>query len=244
MRQIEPIAFFHSPFTSKFGIPRQSGVVEELRGRIVFTPTYRQEEAIRGLEDFDYIWLIWGFEAPSNLPPKGEASKLACSSAGSLPPQGGSWRGALTVRPPRLGGNERIGVFASRSPFRPNGLGLSSVRISKIENGEIEVMGADLMDGTPIFDIKPYVPYTDSHPEARGGFTQQHEWQTLEVEIPEEVKKLFTSDELTALRKTLEQDPRPHYHHDRERIYGMPFAGHDVKFRVEDKRCIVLQADS
>ena len=149
----------------------------------------------------------------------------------------------LTVRPPRLGGNERIGVFASRSPFRPNGLGLSSVRISKIENGEIEVLGADLMDGTPIFDIKPYVPYADSHPEARGGFTQQHEWQTLEVDIPEEVEKLFTPDELTALRKTLEQDPRPHYHHDSERIYGMPFAGRDVKFRVEKQRCIVLQAE-
>ena len=225
---IEPIAFFHSPFTSKFGIPRQSGVVEELRGHIVFTTPYKHEEAIRGLEDFDYIWLIWGFEAPSNLPLKGEAARH---------------HPALTVRPPRLGGNERIGVFASRSPFRPNGLGLSSVRISKIENGEIEVLGADLMDGTPIFDIKPYVPYADSHPEARGGFTQQHEWQTLEVDIPEEVEKLFTPDELTALRKTLEQDPRPHYHHDSERIYGMPFAGRDVKFRVEKQRCIVLQAE-
>lgn len=221
MRQIEPIAFFHSPFTTKFGIPRQSGVVEELRGRIMFTPAYRHEEAIRGLEDFDYIWLIWGFtQHPSP-----------------------NTQQALTVRPPRLGGNERIGVFASRSPFRPNGLGLSSVRISKIENGEIEVLGADLMDGTPIYDIKPYVPYADSHPEARGGFTQQHEWQTLEVEIPEEVEKLFTPDELIALRKTLEQDPRPHYHRDNQRVYGMPFAGRDVKFRVEDNRCIVMRAD-
>lgn len=224
-RQIEPIAHFHSPFTSKFGVPRQSGLVETLRGRIVFTPAFRHEEAIRGLADFDYIWLIWGFEAPSNLPLKGEAARH---------------HPALTVRPPRLGGNERVGVFASRSPFRPNGLGLSSVRIAKIENGEIEVLGADLMDGTPIYDIKPYVPYADSHPTARGGFTEKREWKKLEVEIPEEIQSVFSPDDLQALIQTLEQDPRPHYHHDPQRVYGMPFAGHDVKFRVENNKCIVL----
>jgi tRNA-Thr(GGU) m(6)t(6)A37 methyltransferase TsaA len=224
-RQIEPIAVFRSPFTSKFGVPRQSGLVETLRGRIVFTPAFRHEEAIRGLEDFDYIWLIWGFE--------NERSKES----------GVRSQEALTVRPPRLGGNERVGVFASRSPFRPNGLGLSSVRIAKIENGEIEVLGADLMDGTPIYDIKPYVPYADSHPTARGGFTEKREWKKLEVEIPEEIQSLFSPDDLQALIQTLEQDPRPHYHHDPHRVYGMPFAGHDVKFRVENNKCIVLVLD-
>ena len=212
MRQIAPIAYFHSPLTSKFGVPRQSGLAENLHGRIVFEPEYRREEALRGLEDFDYVWLIWGF--------------------GTSP--------RLTVRPPRLGGNERIGVFASRSPFRPNGLGLSSVRIAKIENGEIDVVGADLMDGTPIYDVKPYVPYADAHPEARGGFTDQHEWKTLRVEIMDEVKALFTEDELQALTEILALDPRPRYHDDPQRIYGMPFAGRDVKFRVENGRVMVV----
>lgn len=221
MKRIAPIAYFHSPLTSKFGVPRQSGLVENLHGRIVFEPEYRREEALRGLEGFDYVWLIWGFSMV-----EGRESRVE----------------SLTVRPPRLGGNERIGVFASRSPFRPNGLGLSSVRIAKIENGEIDVVGADLMDGTPIYDVKPYVPYADAHPEARGGFTDKRGWKTLTVEIPDEVKTLFTEEELQALTEILSLDPRPRYHDDPQRIYGMPFAGRDVKFRVAGVRIIILGA--
>jgi len=218
---IEPIAFFHSPLTSKFGIPRQSGLAENLQGRIVFTPDYRHEEAVRGLEDFDYLWIIWEFQ---NSPGQGR----------------------LTVRPPRLGGNERIGVFASRSPFRPNHLGLSCVRINNIEQSHTEgpiihVLGADLMDGTPIYDVKPYVAYADAHPDARCGFVDQREWQPLSVEMPEAIGMLFSSSEREALRQVLAQDPRPRYHDDPERIYGMPFAGHDVKFRVADGVVHVLQ---
>ena len=218
MRQIEPIAFFHSPFTSKFGIPRQSGVVEELRGRIVFTPAYRQEEAIRGLEDFDYLWLIWGFSEHV------AADKHA------------------TVRPPLLGGNERVGVWATRSPFRPNNLGLSSVRIAAIDRQQpaIDVLGADLMDGTPIYDIKPYLPYVDSHPEARGGFTDQRSWQELQVVMPQELQQVFSADDLAILRQTLALDPRPHYHADDGRTYGMPFMGYDIRFQVSNGTLTVV----
>lgn len=163
---IEPIAYFHSPFHSKFGIPKQSGLVEELEGSIVFCPEYRNADALRGLDEFDYLWLIWGFSA----------NKHAATS--------------LVVRPPLLGGNEKMGVFATRSPFRPNALGLSSVRISRIETDTtrgpvITVVGADLMDGTPIYDIKPYIPYADSHPEAKGGFTDTHAICRLTVVIPD-----------------------------------------------------------
>ena len=213
---ITPVAYFHSPFSTKFGIPRQSGLVQELTGRIVFTPPYRHAEAVRGLERFDYLWMIWEFS---------EANK-------------GEKQGKLTVRPPRLGGNERIGVFASRSPFRPNSLGLSCVRIVKVEQTAegpvIHVQGADLMDGTPIYDIKPYVTYADSHPEARSGFVDERQWQPLKVEIPTSVAAMFTTEELQALRGVLSQDPRPQFHDDPQRIYGMPFAGHDVHFRVAD----------
>ena len=158
---IEPVAYFRSPLTSKFGVPRQSGIVSELRGRIEFTERYARPEALRGMDAFDYLWLIWGFS--ENV----EAEKHP------------------TVRPPLLGGNERVGVWASRSPFRPNNLGLSSVRISRVlvDEAVIEVMGADLMDGTPIYDVKPYLAYADSHPDARGGFTDNHEWQRLQVEM-------------------------------------------------------------
>jgi tRNA-Thr(GGU) m(6)t(6)A37 methyltransferase TsaA len=213
---ITPVAYFHSPFSTKFGIPRQSGLVQELTGRIVFTPPYRHAEAVRGLERFDYLWMIWEFS---------EANK-------------GEKQVKLTVRPPRLGGNERIGVFASRSPFRPNSLGLSCVRIVKVEQTAegpvIHVQGADLMDGTPIYDIKPYVTYADSHPEARSGFVDERQWQPLKVEIPTSVAAMFTTEELQALRGVLSQDPRPQFHDDPQRIYGMPFAGHDVHFRVAD----------
>ena len=220
---IEPIAFFHSPLTSKFGIPRQSGLAPAVPGRIVFTPDYRHQEAIRGLEAFDYLWIIWEFSVQSST----------ASTA------------KLTVRPPRLGGNERIGVFASRSPFRPNRLGLSCVHINKVElNGDegpvIHVTGADLMDGTPIYDIKPYVTYADSHPEARSGFVDEREWQPLKVEIPDQVARLFDADELRGLQEVLAQDPRPQYHDDPQRIYGMPFGGRDVKFRVDGDTVYVV----
>ena len=219
---IKPIAYFRSPLTSKFGIPRQSGVVEDLVGEIVFEKEYSSPDAIRGLEGFDYIWLIWGFSA----------NKHASNG--------------LTVRPPRLGGNERLGVFATRSPFRPNPLGLSCVKIAKHTSdntilhpslgeglGGFYVLGADLMDGTPIYDIKPYIPYADAHPDARGGFTDDNDWQPLEVIIPEEIAHAFTDTEISSLKGVLSQDPRPQYHDDPERIYGMPFSGRDVKFKVE-----------
>ena len=211
--------------TSKFGIPRQSGVVEDLIGEIVFEPEYSSPDAIRGLEGFDYIWLIWGFSANKH-----------------------EQRG-LTVRPPRLGGNERLGVFATRSPFRPNPIGLSCVKLVSQNDSAINesapslrgraggeavlfVLGADLMDGTPIYDIKPYIPYADAHPDARGGFTDNNDWQPLEVIIPEEIANTFSPTELSSLRGVLSQDPRPQYHNDPNRIYGMPFAGRDVKFKV------------
>ena len=210
--KIEPIAFFRSPFTSKFGIPRQSGIVSELRGRVEFVGDYAQAEALRGIEDYDYLWLIWGFSENVN------AEKHP------------------TVRPPLLGGNERVGVWATRSPFRPNNLGLSSVRIARIdyEAPAIEVMGADLMDGTPVYDVKPYLPYVDCHAEARGGFTDSHEWQRLEVEVPDEMACLLSAADLTVLKEALALDPRPHYHDDPQRQYGMPFMDFDVRFKVTD----------
>lgn len=212
---IEPIAYFHSPFHSKFGIPKQSGLVEELEGSIVFCPEYRNADALRGLDEFDYLWLIWGFSA----------NKHAATS--------------LVVRPPLLGGNEKMGVFATRSPFRPNALGLSSVRISRIETDTtrgpvITVVGADLMDGTPIYDIKPYIPYADSHPEAKGGFTDTHAICRFTVVIPDCFHHLFSQSQLQALYKVLELDPRPHYHKSGQKEYGMPYMDYDVHFTVND----------
>lgn len=226
---INPVAYFHGPLTSKFGIPRQSGLAPALEGRIVLVPEYRHEEALRGLEQFEYLWLIWEFSANPQH-----------SSPDTRHP-------SLTVRPPRLGGNERVGVFASRSPFRPNRLGLSCVYINKVEFSTAEgpviyVSGADLMDGTPIYDMKPYVAYADAHPEARSGFVDQHQWQPLKVEIPEDVARLFSDDELQALREVLAQDPRPRFHDDPDRIYGMPFANRDVKFRVSEDVLFVIKA--
>ena len=219
---IHPIAYFHSPFSSKFGIPKQSGLVEELEGRIVFAPEYRNADYIRGLQGFDYIWLIWEFSDnrhPSKSP---------------------------VVRPPVLGGNERVGVFATRSPFRPNALGLSSVRIQRIELDStsgpvIHVLGADLMDGTPIYDIKPYIVYADCHPDARSGFVDNRSWPKLEVVIPEEITKNYQPERLSVLRKILELDPRPHYQNDPHRIYGMPFDGTDVRFFVENGVLTVIR---
>ena len=211
--EIQPIAHFESPFSTKFGIPRQSGLVPDLTGRIVFEPEYRQMDAVRGIDGFDYLWLVWEFSANR------DAEK------------------SLTVRPPRLGGNQRMGVFATRSPFRPNNLGLSCVKFDRVENDSklgpvIYVRGADLMDGTPIYDIKPYVAYADAHPDARSGFVDKTEWQPLQVELPEELAVKVPADQIESLKATLAQDPRPPYHDDPNRIYGMPFLNLDVKFKV------------
>lgn len=245
---IKPIAYYHGLLTSKFGIPRQSGLAEHLLGRIVFESEYRREEAVRGLEQFDYLWLIWEFSANKVMPSDGEGDSSKPSlTLGATRVGGDSAKPSLTVRPPRLGGNERVGVFASRSPFRPNRLGLSCVRINKVELSAsegplIHVMGADLMDGTPIYDVKPYVAYADAHPDARSGFVDQHLWSPLRVEVPDEVGRLFTDDELRALKEVLAQDPRPRYHDDPDRVYGMPFAGRDVKFRVNDGVVVVIKS--
>lgn len=215
---MKPVAYFRSPFGSKFGIPRQAGVVADVRGCIVLDKEYRTANAVRGMEEFDYLWLIWGFSANKH------GAK------------------GVTVRPPRLGGNKQMGVFATRSPFRPNPIGLSSVRIDHIDYGcpdapVIHVLGADIMDGTPIYDIKPYIPYTDAHPEACGGFTDTTEWQPLEVVVPEELQQNVPEQ----LLKILAQDPRPHYHNDPTRIYGMPFDGKDVRFRVDGKVLTIVE---
>ena len=211
---INPIAYFRSPFTSKFGMPKQSGLVADLKGQIVFEPAYRNPDFVRGLEAFDYVWLIWGFSANRH-----EAA-------------------SPVVRPPVLGGNEKMGVFATRSPFRPNALGLSSVRLESIEiepklGPVMHVLGADLMDGTPIFDIKPYISYADSHADARCGFVDERKWPKLEVVFPDSIEKFFSKEEIDVLRQTLALDPRPHYQNDPQKVYGMPFAGRDVHFRVD-----------
>lgn len=218
---IFPIAHFRSPFTSKFGIPKQSGLVEELRGSIVFEPKYRNSDYIRGLEDFDFLWLIWEFSAN----PHRAVSPV--------------------VRPPVLGGNERVGVFATRSPFRPNPLGLSSVKIDHVEMNDslgpvIHVLGADLMDGTPIFDIKPYIAYADCHVGVRSGFVDQIKWPKLSVVIPPSLETFLSKEQLEALRHTLELDPRPHYQNDPQKVYGMPFEGRDIHFLVNDGVLTVL----
>ena len=218
--QIEPIAYFHSPVNGKFGLPRQSGLAECLQGEIVLEEEFRQEEALRGLEGFDYLWLIWGFHLNRD-----DAAQRK-----------------LTVRPPRLGGNQRIGVYASRSPYRPNPLGLSSVKITRIIHGEgiIRVLGADLADNTPIYDIKPYVEYADSHPGVRSGFTDDHEWKELDVRI-ECGRQNLSDEDIRALTALLAQDPRPQYHHDPARIYHMDFCGKDIKFTVAEDTVTVIE---
>lgn len=224
--EIKPIAHFCSPFSSKFGIPKQAGLVKELEGQIVFEPEYRNPDALRGIEGFDYLWLIWEFSA----------NKHKANSP--------------VVRPPVLGGNEKVGVFATRSPFRPNNIGLSSVRISKVEwetnvGPVIHVKGGDLMDGTPIYDIKPYVVYADSHPEARSGFVDSRSWEKLEIVMPDEVKDDLmrhglTPEKLDVLKEVLAQDPRPHYQKDPHKVYGMPYEGLDIHF-VVDNGVLTLQ---
>lgn len=219
---IEPVAFFRSPFTSKFGIPRQSGLVASLKGVVELTGKYCVPESLRGLEEYDYLWLVWGFS----------------ENVGSTKHP--------TVRPPLLGGNKRVGVWATRSSFRPNNLGLSSVRIDSVDDrrGRIVVLGADLMDGTPIYDIKPYLPYVDSHPGASGGFTDSSEWQLLEVVVPDSVASVIGSEACRTLREILTQDPRPHYHADASREYVMPFMQWEIAFRVDGRTLTVISASS
>ncbi len=218
------IAHIQSAFPEKFGIPRQSGLVEDLVARIVFEPEYRVPEAVRGLEEFSHLWLIWEFS---------EAKRDTWSP---------------TVRPPRLGGNKRLGVFATRSPYRPNPVGLSCVRLDRVEQDSalgpvIYVKGADLMDGTPIFDIKPYLPYADCHPDAVGGFAAQRPEGGLQVDIPEPWIDMIPEQDRTALIGVLAQDPRPAYQNDPERTYGLSFAGMEVHFRVVDNLLTVCQVE-
>ena len=216
------IAHIRTDFPQKFGIPRQSGLVESLRGTIVFEPEYRSPDAVKGMEDYDYLWLLWKFQVPEK----------------------DNW--SATVKPPRLGGNTAVGVFATRSPFRPNNLGLSSVRLLGVENTKefgtvLHVAGADLMDGTPIFDIKPYIPYGDSHPDATGGFTDHAGDFLLNVDFPEELLHKLPLDKQAAAIGVLSHDPRPSYQKQAERIYGLNFAGFDIRFRVEEKTLTVLE---
>ena len=217
------IAHVENDLTTKFGVPRQSGIAKALDSRIVFEPPYRNIEALRGLEGFSHIWLLWDFS---------EAHRTEWSP---------------TVRPPRLGGNRRMGVFATRSPFRPNPIGLSSVRITKIEFSTprgpvIHVEGADLMNGTPIFDIKPYLPFTDAHPEATGGFTEETRQQPpLQTEIPDAFRKQFSERQIEALQQILASDPRPHYQDDPDRVYGMEYAGREIKFKVHNNILTIIE---
>ncbi len=220
---LTPIAHMHSDFPEKFGIPRQSGIVPQLESLVVFEPEYRSSEALRGIEEFSHLWLIWQFS---------EARKDKFSP---------------TVRPPRLGGNIRMGVFATRSPFRPNSLGLSCVELARVEKREnlgmvLVVRGADLMDGTPIYDVKPYIPYADCHVEAKAGFAPDS-GSVMKVEIPEELLGRIPAEKREALKGILENDPRPRYQHDPSRVYSMRFAGMDVRFTVENETVKIEDID-
>lgn len=215
------IGHIHTEFPTKFGVPRQSGIIASLQGTIVFEPEYRNPEAVRGLEAFSHLWLIWEFS---------EAKRDTWSP---------------TVRPPRLGGNTRMGVFATRSPFRPNPIGLSSVKLEKIEMDPqlgpvLHVSGADLMDGTPIYDIKPYIVYTDSHPEAVSGFATTPAERLLEVVFPEDLLEKVVPEQRESLKAVLAHDPRPQYQDDPNRVYGMAFGPYEVRFKVNDPNLTVL----
>ena len=219
---IRPIAHMKSDFSSKFGIPRQSGLVDALSSTVIFTEEFRNADALRGIEGFSHLWIIWQFSKAMDKP----------------------W--SPTVRPPRLGGNTRMGVFATRSPFRPNSLGLSCVKLLGVEETAefgtvLHVAGADLLDGTPIFDIKPYIPYADSHPDALGGFTDTAGDFLLEVIIADDLKHKIPADKLGALLGVLSHDPRPSYQEDPQRIYGLSFAGLNVRFRVEGNSLTVTE---
>ena len=219
---MKTIAHIHTDFPTKFGVPRQSGIIESLKGRIVFEPEYRNAEAVRGLEEFSHIWLLWEFS---------EAVREDWSP---------------TVRPPRLGGNVRKGVFATRSPFRPNPIGLSSVKLDKVEidpklGPVLHVSGADLMDSTPIYDIKPYIAYTDSHPDAVSGFATKPAEYLLEVDFPENLLQQVPENQRESLIEVLAHDPRPQYHDDPERVYGMAFGGMEVKFKVVQQKLTIVE---
>ncbi len=216
------IAHIHSDFPTKFGIPRQSGLVESLKAKIVFEPEYRNTDALRGMEEYSHLWLIWEFS---------EAKRDTWSP---------------TVRPPRLGGNKRMGVFATRSPYRPNPIGLSCVKLEtidyKAENGPVIIVsGADLLNGTPIYDIKPYLPFVDSHPEAVGGFADTVKGDQLQVQCSEEIMLQIPNQHRKTVMEILAQDPRPHYQQDPTRIYGMEYANMEIKFRVEETTLIVCE---
>lgn len=224
MTEMKIIARIRTELPEKFGVPRQSGLVPQLRGRVVFEPEYRNPDAVRGLEDFSHIWLIWQFSRAVRE----------------------GW--SPTVRPPRLGGNRRMGVFATRSPFRPNALGLSSVRLDRVEldpalGPVLHVSGADLMDGTPIFDIKPYLPYTDSHPQAAGGFTDGLAHEPLTVECSPALLEHIPADSREGLLGVMAGDPRPRYQEDPQRVYGLSFAGRNVKFTVDGDRLTVIAVE-
>lgn len=224
VKQVEIIAKIQTDFPAKFGIPRQSGLVEALKGRITFTPKYRNPQAVYGLEGYSHIWLLWSFSENHRE----------------------GW--SATVKPPRLGGNRRMGVFATRSPFRPNDIGLSCVKLERVEIDPKEgpvlyVSGVDLMDGTPIYDIKPYIPYTDCHPDAVGGFSDAVREYRLEVVFPEELLELFPPEKREAICYVLEQDPRPAYQTDENRRYGVMFAGFDVRFHVKDGTLTVCELE-
>ena len=224
MDALQVIARIHTELPEKFGVPRQSGLVPQLRGRIVFEPAYRNPNAVRGLEDFSHLWLIWQFSGAVRQ----------------------DW--SPTVRPPRLGGNRRMGVFATRSPFRPNAIGLSSVRLEEVRQDPVlgpvlEVSGADLVDGTPILDIKPYLPYADCHPDAAGGFTDPLEMKPLAVQISPELLASFSSAQQDGLLGVLACDPRPRYQEDAQRVYGLSFAGKNVKFTVAGDTLTVLAVE-
>ena len=221
---IQVIARMRSDFATKFGIPRQSGLVEELRSTIVFEPEFRNPDALRGIEDFSHLWIIWQFS---------EAVRQGWSP---------------TVRPPRLGGNTRMGVFATRSPFRPNNLGLSSVKLLGIEHTAefgtvLHVGGADLMDGTPIFDIKPYIPYGDCHPDATGGFTDNAGEFLLQVDFPAHLLAVLPEEKREAAMGVLSHDPRPSYQRKPDRVYGLTFAGYDIRFKVNDDILTVVEVE-
>ena len=219
------IAKIETDFPEKFGIPRQSGLVEELKGTIVFEPEYRKAEALKGLEGYNYLWLLWQFEGVER----------------------DSW--SVTVRPPRLGGNKHMGVFATRSPFRPNPIGLSSVKLERIEleterGPVLHVSGIDLRHNTPIYDIKPYLPYVDCHTDATGGFAHEVKDYELQVEFPAELLAKIPVEKQAAIVAVLKQDPRPSYHNDPTRKYGVNFAGFDVRFVVEEKKLTVVEVVS
>ncbi len=220
--ELNIIAHIHTDFTSKFGIPRQSGLVDELEATIVFEPEYRNPDALRGIEEYSHLWLLWQFSE--------------CV--------GKEW--SPTVRPPRLGGNKRMGVFATRSPFRPNPIGLSSVKLLGVEKTEkygciLRVSGADLLDGTPIYDIKPYLPYVDSHPDASNGFALDEKDGRLNVDFPDNLLEIIPPEKHAALKAVLAQDPRPAYQDNPERIYGIEFAGFDVRFKVKNSDLRVIE---